>query len=130
MRHAALLVLPVLLLAGCTSQPPSSSLRPDAACPPLPLHSGQTFSLRLPATPSAGYRWELRRHAAPQLEQVGEPRFIPPEQAGLVGTTGVLLWTFRARQPGSSQLLLDYRRPWDQGVAASRQLQCDIEVRD
>lgn len=130
MRHTTLLILPVLLLAGCSTPPPDSGLRPDAACPPQPLHSGQTFTLRLPATPSAGYRWELRRNAAPQLSLLAEPRFIPPEQAGLVGTSGLMLWTFRASQPGRNQLHLDYRRPWDQGVAASRQLQCSIEVRD
>lgn len=128
MSRCLLLPLATLLLAGCTSQQPAS---PDlySGCPPQPLVRGQTFTLQLPANPSAGYRWILRRNAAPQLEQVGEPRFIPPEQAGRVGASGLLHWTFRAAQSGSNQLALDYRRPWDQGVAAHQQLDCPIRVR-
>ena len=124
------LLLLVTLLAGCTGQTSSLPLQLDGRCPAGALFIGQQFILRLPATPSAGYRWELSRNAAPQLAQLGEVRFIPPEQAGQVGTRGLMLWSFRASTAGSNQLQLDYRRPWDQGVAAERSLRCSIRVHD
>lgn len=124
------LTLLALLLAGCSGRQSAAPLQLDGTCPAGSLFAGQQFILRLPATPSTGYRWELSRNAAPQLQQVGEPRFINPQQAGRVGTSGLMLWTFRASTAGSNQLQLDYRRPWDQGVAAERSLRCSIRVHD
>lgn len=126
-----LLPLATLLLGACAAQAPSTLTLDQQArhCAPLQLRSGQTFNLSLPSNPSTGFRWSLRRDAAPQLELLGPEVYTTPEEAGVVGSAGVSTWRFRAVARGDAHLILDYRRPWENGVPAAQTFDCRISVR-
>ncbi|MCQ4345873.1 protease inhibitor I42 family protein [Pseudomonas stutzeri] len=134
-RFSPLRLLPLAavgLLAACAHQRPPGTLTLDAPsrhCTPLELHSGQTLNLRLPSNPSTGLRWELRDAGAPALRLLGPEVYTTPEDAGVVGSAGVSTWRFRAETRGEGRLALDYRRPWENGVAAERSFECRFRVR-
>lgn len=119
------------LLAACAHQAPGTLELDDQQrlCDPLELRAGQTFDLRLPSNPTTGFRWVLRDSGAPALRLLGPEVYTTPEDAGLVGSAGVSTWRFRAVSRGEGQLTLDYRRPWEEGVAAERTFACRISIR-
>ena len=121
----------LLLLAACANEAPSTlTLETEARyCDPLVLHEGQDFNLNLPSNPTTGFRWMMRETAAPQLKLLGPEVYSTPEEAGVVGSAGVSTWRFRAVSRGEAKLVLDYRRPWENGVAAAKSFVCKISVR-
>lgn len=131
---AVLRLLPLAglaLLAACAQKPPSTLTLDEQArhCDPLELRLGQEFNLRLPSNPTTGFRWQLRADAAPVLQLLGPEVYTTPEAAGVIGSAGVSTWRLRAVERGAGRLELDYRRPWEHGVAAERQFRCHVRVR-
>jgi inhibitor of cysteine peptidase len=127
-------LLPVLglaLLAACAQKPEPPVLQgaADARGCSRQLQPGQIFVLSLPSNPSSGFRWEIVRDAGKVLRSLGPELYINPEDAGLVGSAGKSTWRFQAWQAGEDQLLLHYRRSWDQGVAPAQTLDCMIRVK-
>lgn len=130
----ALRLLPLaglILLTACAQKAPSTLSLDEQPryCDPLELHEGQEFNLRLPSNPTTGFRWVMRENAAPQLKQLGPEVYTTPEEAGVVGSAGVSTWRFRAVARGEARLELDYRRPWENGVAAAKNFDCRISVK-
>jgi len=54
--------------------------------------AGDTVQLVLPAQPSTGYEWVIKKPKPTVLKQVGEPRFTANNET--VGAKGKMLWTF------------------------------------
>lgn len=119
------------LLGACAQQAPSTLTLDEQPryCNPLELRAGQTFNLRLPSNPTTGFRWTLRDQGAPVLALLGPEIYTTPEEAGVVGSAGVSTWRFRAVARGAGHLSLDYRRPWEAGVAPAKRFECRIAVR-
>lgn len=121
----------IALLGACSQAPSSHPPREDKAtryCDPRELRLGQEFSLRLPSNPTTGFRWVMRENGAPVLQLLGPEVYTTPEEAGVVGSAGVSTWRFRAVSRGEGRLSLDYRRPWENGVAAAKNFDCRILV--
>lgn len=134
MPFPALRLLPLAglaLLAACAQTPPSTLTLDERArdCDVLELRIGQQLNLRLPSNPTTGFRWQMRDSGAPQLQLLGPEVYTTPEDAGVVGSAGISTWRLRAVAPGEGHLHLDYRRPWENGVAAERRFDCRIRVR-
>lgn len=129
---ARLLSLATLtLLAACAQKAPTTLTPAEQArhCDPLQLRVGQDFNLRLPSNPTTGFRWVMRENGAPVLQLLGPEVYSTPEEAGVVGSAGVSTWRFRAVARGDGRLSLDYRRPWENGVAAEKSFDCRLQVR-
>lgn len=125
-----LLPLCLGLLAACAQQKPASVAVEESAqsdCP-LTLDRGQRLVLNLPSNPSSGFRWELNQGAENVLRSLGPEVYTHPEDAGMVGSAGRSTWRFEAYQSGEDELLLQYRRPWEQGVAPAKTFACVISV--
>ncbi|WP_407295851.1 protease inhibitor I42 family protein [Stutzerimonas zhaodongensis] len=119
--------VPVLLLAGCASAPPSSvALNDDAACP-LSLQSGQMLIVSLPSNPTTGYRWTLREISNEQLKSLGPEVFSSPK-TDLIGGDGLSTWRFEAAEAGNGRLYLTYQRPWETDAEPAGLFDCRIEV--
>lgn len=119
------------LLGACAQQAPSTLTLEEQPryCDPLQLHPGQDFNLRLPSNPTTGFRWMMREDGAPVLQLLGPEVYSTPEEAGVVGSAGVSTWRFRAVASGEGRLDLDYRRPWENGVAAAQSFACRVVVK-
>lgn len=129
---ARLLTLATLaLLAACAQKAPTTLTPAEQTrhCDPLRLRVGEVFNLRLPSNPTTGFRWVMREDGAPVLQLLGPEVYSTPEEAGVVGSAGVSTWRFRAIARGESRLSLDYRRPWENGVAAEKNFDCRVQVR-
>ena len=71
---------------------------------------GETFTLRLPATPTAGYAWSAE-HDAAALDLVRGGDVVAAGDAPGAGAEET--FEFRARAPGETVLALRYGRPWE-----------------
>ena len=120
-----------LLLAGCSSTPPSGNLilGDDSDCTPLVMRSGQELTLTLPSDPTSGYRWTILQRSD-NLKPLGPEVFREQRQdQGGIGSAGQSLWRFRAQDAGNAHLALEARQPWDTQAAPQARFDCRIEIR-
>ena len=92
------------------------------------LVAGGTLLLRLEAIVGTGYGWQIVRDASPQLKAVGNPK---SEASGNTKEGGmeIEVFQFLAHVPGSSDLELQYRRPWEKQVAPAKTYRLRVIVR-
>ena len=78
---------------------------------------GDSFTLTLCSNPTTGFTWtEAAQISAPFVLEQTNYRYIPPSgDGGMVGAPGQAEWTFQALKQGTTQVFLDYSRPWDGG---------------
>lgn len=62
--------------------------------------AGDTVQLTLPAQPSTGYKWVIKKPAPAVLKQVGKPKFTANNET--MGAKGKMLWTFNVVGPGKT----------------------------
>ena len=72
---------------------------------------GDTIQVRLPENPTTGYQWEASPGQTPALRLVSS-EYMPSAPASL-GAGGTRTFTFQALQPGSANIQLVLRRPWE-----------------
>ncbi len=81
---------------------------------------GETFLVRLDSNASTGYQWAHREVDDGVLENTD--RDYLADSLLLVGSGGVEVWEFTARQAGTTDLLLEYVAPGDGAVEQSFEL--------
>ena len=124
-----LLPLSLALLAACASKPDSVTLQENSQSDcPLELNNGQMLMISLPSNPTTGFRWMVVKAAGKVLQPMGPEVYTNPEDAGMVGSGGKSTWRFKAFQPGEDALLMQYQRPWEQGVAPAKTFACVISI--
>lgn len=90
---------------------------------------GQTIEIRLGSNRTTGYRWVLAPMSGGVLSALGEPSYDQAEKQDKgLGSGGVEVWKFKASQTGRQELRFEYRRPWEQNVAAAKSLSYTIET--
>ncbi len=104
---AGLLVL-ASALSSCSSR--NIEIGPEDNGSILTIRKGQTLVISLESNPTTGYSWQPVFDAQ-HLEQVGEAEFDPGSD--LVGAGGVETFRFKALEPGTTTLTLNYLRPWE-----------------
>ena len=80
------------------------------------LAVGQTFILSLPSNPSTGYSWDFAQiYDNKLLELTADNAYLDKENTGdlTVGQGGRSYWKFKALQNGTTELNLQYARPWE-----------------
>jgi inhibitor of cysteine peptidase len=93
------------------------------------LHSHEMLEVRLSENASTGYRWampaELNANWTTMLREV-EDTF---ESAGPTpGKPGTRVLRFEAIQPGTAELVLEYRRSWGDGAKPARSFRLRVRV--
>jgi len=95
------------------------------------LASGQELVVRLESNPSTGYSWEaigipgvLEGSSAPEHEASSEDEDV-------VGASGTDVFTFTAAGTSGERgtLELEYRRPWESGVAPEDEFVLEVIIR-
>ena len=94
------------------------------------LADGGELIVALPSNLTTGFSWSVSEATAPGLELQGEPRYVPPGSTSPVaGAAGTQVFTFEATAPGSAGLVLEYKRPFEPGVAPEETFSVTVEVR-
>jgi predicted secreted protein len=77
---------------------------------------GQTFILSLPSNPSTGYSWNFAQtYDDKLLELTADNAYLSEEDSGhlTVGQGGRSYWKFKALLNGTTEINLQYARPWE-----------------
>jgi len=119
-----IVAIPILLLA-CV--PAAQTLSVEVSCDDfaadnhisrqVTANNGDSFTLTMCSNPTTGFTWtEVAQISAPSvLEQTSYQYIAPSGDGGMVGSPGHAEWTFQALSKGTTQVFLDYSRPWDGG---------------
>ena len=90
---------------------------------PLAVGRGVSFTIELPATPTAGYRWQAAR--LPAGVTLDRSEFRSPAGAAAGGATLQVLH-FTATEPGLRRIDLVYQRPWEPEPAGHRSVHIQV----
>ncbi|MFC1983334.1 protease inhibitor I42 family protein [Chloroflexota bacterium] len=78
---------------------------------------GDKIRARLCSNPTTGFKWEYEMSNENVLAEE-DYDFEEPEDKSLVGAAGKEVWTFEAVNKGTTEIRLEYSRPWEGGEKA------------
>jgi inhibitor of cysteine peptidase len=125
----ALVVLGVGLLVAVVAIPWGDDAPTAKATPvyhqgdSIDVGVGDQFVVALPATPSTGYTWTAAGN--PDVTFVSTRQLAGGSQPGAAGTQEL---TFEGRQPGGSQLVLTYARPFEKADPPAKTAKFPLQV--
>jgi predicted secreted protein len=85
---------------------------------------GESFDVRLPSLPAAGYTWSVRVQQEDIVRLAGQS--IEPGQA--VGAAALDAFVFEAVHEGRTVLEFRYGRPWEASPEETRQIPVNVEA--
>jgi len=100
--------------------------------PTLEVQAGETFKVKLCSNPTTGFQWSKEAKISDAKITVQENHeFIGPESnpPAPPGTPGQEVWTFKALKQGTSEIYLEYGRPWEGGEKAEWTCTVDVIVK-
>jgi inhibitor of cysteine peptidase len=80
------------------------------------LAAGESFEVRLAENPTTGYTWAAVKIPEGLLRLETESFETEPADSRIAGRGGTKVFVFKTLQPGSGELLLRLRRPWEKDV--------------
>jgi inhibitor of cysteine peptidase len=83
------------------------------------------LSVQLPAQPGTGYSWTLK--AGSSLLRLVKSYRQPPAHT-LPGSTETQVFVFTPDASGTDELKLEYRRPWEKGIAPAKIFRFTVTV--
>ena len=90
---------------------------------PLAVGRGVSFTIELPAAPTAGYQWQAAR--LPAGVTLDRTEFRSRTAAAAGGATLQVLH-FTATEPGLRRIDLVYQRPWEPEPAGHRSIHIQV----
>jgi len=95
----------------------------------IELRVGETLEISLAENASTGFQWIApdSAHKAEKILRKGEP--LVEGASGPPGKPGVRHFYFEAFEPGTVELELHYRRPWETVKPPARTFKLRIRVR-
>lgn len=79
----------------------------------IKLSNEQVLEIKLPCNPSTGFAWYPTLINTNVIKQTGDWDFISDQSSGIVGKPGTEIIRFIGVSEGTSELRLEYRRPWE-----------------
>jgi len=130
----AMLVILTLVAAGCVkSNPHPVEMTVDVTCDEFMAQNHISKEIEVPpngqlvvtlcSNPSTGFQWSETAQIDDQtiLKQIAH-ELVSPEDKGdktpASGTPGEEIWTFKATGKGTTQVSMEYSRPWEVGEKA------------
>jgi len=77
---------------------------------------GDTITVKLCSNPTTGFQWKYETIGKIVLQET-DHEFVPPE-GKVEGAAGKETWTFEAVEKGTTELRMEYSRPWEGGEKA------------
>ena len=75
---------------------------------------GDKITVKLCSNPTTGYQWKYEVIGDIVLKEEDHD-FEEAEDEGLVGAAGKEVWTFEAIEKGTTEVRMEYSRPWEGG---------------
>jgi len=95
----------------------------------LNLKINDTVEIRLESNPTTGYGWFLSDKADSTIVSVNDPEFIESKKdKELVGAGGYEIFTIKTISKGKTSIILNYERPWEEGVEPIETFEITISV--
>jgi len=85
------------------------------------------FEIELEGNASTGYSWQIMPYDSTVIKQVGEPEFKSNAE-GRVGSGGIITFKFQTIGDGQTELLLVYRRKWEEHKPPTKMFKMKIVV--
>ena len=83
----------------------------------LNLKINDTVEIKLESNPTTGYSWFLSDNVDETIVSVTSPEFMESKKdEDLVGAGGYEIFTIKAIAKGKTDIILNYERPWEEGV--------------
>ena len=127
-----------LVLGACNNDPPSAGNGSDSGSEQgsgqkdlliyteqdsdITVANGHVFAVELPITAGTGYTWVAESN--PKLQQMETQQL----DVSRPGASTVQRITFRAQGTGTTMLVLNYVRPWENGVAPAETTSFDVTI--
>jgi inhibitor of cysteine peptidase len=102
---------------------------------PIEVEQYHEFTVDLPSNPTTGYSWQLAKPLDEDILELVSTEFEEkkPEGEGeegeIVGAPGVEKWTFKAIGEGSTEIDLEYVRPWETDEPPEEEKTIEVEVK-
>ncbi len=77
-----------------------------------------SLTVMLGSNPTTGFKWELAEITDESVLEYVDDEYVPPEDTGVVGAGGKEVWTFTALKKGTTEVSMEYGRPWEGGEKA------------
>jgi predicted secreted protein len=90
------------------------------------LKSGQEIQVQLEAMGGAGYWWYVQGLDSRFFDLLSEK--TQPASDGRVGGPVLGIWTFRAKEAGSSEIKMDYYRSWEGVGTAAEHFRVKVRI--
>jgi inhibitor of cysteine peptidase len=132
--HAALVLLvAALAAAACGGE---SGVSPGAVTlteaddgTAVRVAAGGAIVIELESNPSTGYSWQLGDGLDEAVVKEVSQSYSPAETGDdVVGSGGVETWTFSAVGPGTTEIRLEYLRPFEQHVPPVQTFVATVDV--
>ena len=78
---------------------------------------GDSLTVTLCSNPTTGFQWESAKIGDQTLIEQIDQKFVLPEREPTPppGTPGKEVWTFKALKKGTTEISMEYSRPWQGG---------------
>ena len=80
------------------------------------LPKDEVFEISLNSNPTTGYQWTIEKIDSSYLYQLGESEYS--SESTLMGGGGIETYKFKTLKEGETELLLLYRRSWEDEIPA------------
>ena len=118
--HIFAMLAVLLLLSSCVT---SRDIHVDISCDQFTQNNhamnefqveiGDKITVKLCSNPTTGFQWEYEISEENVLKEEDHD-FEEPEGDG-VGAPGIEVWTFEAVAKGTTEVRMEYSRPWEGG---------------
>jgi inhibitor of cysteine peptidase len=83
----------------------------------IELAQGDSITLKLESNPTTGYGWQLTDDMDGTVIILTSTEFKQSKKdEGLVGSGGYEYFYIKSIAPGSTDIILNYARPWEEGI--------------
>jgi inhibitor of cysteine peptidase len=88
---------------------------------------GGSLVVKLPITTGTGYTWVVAKDNTEQLKPVGKPTVEKPDKP-VPGARTTQVFRFDAAAAGTSELTLEYKRPFEKDKPAAKTFRLTVKV--
>jgi len=100
---------------------------------PIEVEAGLEFAIVLESNPTTGYSWQLAEPLDEDIVELVSSEFEEKKPEGTeetpLGAPGEEVWTFEAIGEGSTEISLEYVRPWETDAAPEETKTFEVEVK-
>jgi len=87
---------------------------------------GDMLEVHLPENPTSGYRWAVDKLDETRVESQGSGYRGEDDRPG---SGGMATWTFRAKAPGTTSVVLKHWRHWEDDRSVTQRFAVTLDVK-